>query len=103
MKMADWTETSLLPKTISMIMAISQRVFVGEPLCRSEEWVSGFKIHPLYYSIDRPQLYCMAQVTQKAFEGAPELWNHNAFTRPFAAWRHPALRSVREHKKRAEA
>lgn len=23
-----------------MIMAISQRVFVGEPLCRSEQWVS---------------------------------------------------------------
>jgi len=33
---------SLLPKTVNMIMAISQRVFVGEPLCRSEEWVGAF-------------------------------------------------------------
>lgn len=30
----DWTTVTLLPKTVKMIMAISQRVFVGEPLCR---------------------------------------------------------------------
>ena len=35
----DWTTVTLLPKTVSMIMAISQRVFVGEPLCRDPEWV----------------------------------------------------------------
>jgi hypothetical protein len=29
----------LLPKTVNMIMAISQRVFVGEPLCRDPEFV----------------------------------------------------------------
>lgn len=39
-KKVDWTEISLLPKTISMIMAISQRVFVGEPLCRLEQCLS---------------------------------------------------------------
>ena len=38
----DWTEVSLLPKTVGMIMAISQRVFVGEPLCRSKDWVCIF-------------------------------------------------------------
>ena len=42
------------------------------------------------------------QVTQNAFGSAPSLWNYNAFTRSFAAWRHPGLRSVREHREKAK-
>ena len=40
----EWTEVILLPKAVNMIMAISQRVFVGEPLCRSQEWVSCYML-----------------------------------------------------------
>lgn len=38
---SDWTTIQMLPKTINMIMTISQRVFVGEPLCRDPKWVSS--------------------------------------------------------------
>ncbi|KAF4628188.1 hypothetical protein G7Y89_g9964 [Cudoniella acicularis] len=81
----DWTTIQLLPRTVSMIMAISQRVFVGDPLCRDPEW-----------------LYCIYQVTQNAFGSVPSLWKYNWFTRPLAAWRHPALKSVRSHREKAK-
>lgn len=35
----EWTEMALFPVAVKMIIMISQRVFVGEPLCRDEAWV----------------------------------------------------------------
>lgn len=36
----EWTELALFPVAVKMIIMVSQRVFVGEPLCRDEQWVS---------------------------------------------------------------
>ncbi|RMZ90355.1 hypothetical protein DV736_g2406, partial [Chaetothyriales sp. CBS 134916] len=82
----DWTTVQLLPRAMAMIMAISQRVFVGgEPLCRDPEW-----------------LYCIYQVTQNAFGSVSSLWIYNVFTRAFVAWHHEGLRSVRFHREKAK-
>jgi hypothetical protein len=54
------------------------------------------------YNADALQLYCIVQVTQKAFKSVPALWDRNAFIRPFLAWRDPDLRSVRKHRERAK-
>lgn len=40
----DWTELTLFPVAVKIIIMISQRVFVGEPLCRDERWVSPNRI-----------------------------------------------------------
>ncbi|EUC44425.1 hypothetical protein COCMIDRAFT_98236, partial [Bipolaris oryzae ATCC 44560] len=80
----DWTEVTLLPKTVRMIVKVSQRVFVGEPLCRDERWLETI-------------LNC----TAASFGSVTKLWTYNWLTRPFVAWRDPGLRSIRQYKEEA--
>ncbi|KXX81153.1 Ent-kaurene oxidase [Madurella mycetomatis] len=77
----DWTPIVLLPRVVQMIINISQRVFVGEPLCRDERWVQ-----------------CITQCTAGAFQSVPKLWPYHWLMRPFVAWRLSELRSVRKHR-----
>jgi len=81
----DWTPIVLLPRVVQMIINISQRVFVGEPLCRDERWVQ-----------------CITQCTAGAFQSVPKLWPHHWLMRPFVAWRLSELRSVRKHRTEAK-
>ncbi|KAG4429208.1 hypothetical protein IFR05_015311 [Cadophora sp. M221] len=80
----DWTEILLLPKIVRIIIKVSQRVFVGEPLCRDERWLAT-----------------IANCTSAAFSSVTTLWEYNWLTRPFVAWRHPGLLAVRKHKAEA--
>ncbi|KAI3324032.1 cytochrome P450 [Xylariaceae sp. AK1471] len=84
-----WTELTLFPVVVKMIIMISQRVFVGEPLCHDEEWYCaltlwGFKIKAITI------------MTQGAFESVPDLWPAHPIYRPFIAWKHPRLNAVRK-------
>jgi len=81
----DWTPIVLLPKVVQMIINISQRVFVGEQLCRDERWVQ-----------------CITQCTAGAFQSVPKLWPYHPLMRPFVAWRLNELRSVRKHRMEAK-
>ncbi|KAK2756649.1 hypothetical protein FQN54_005094 [Arachnomyces sp. PD_36] len=81
----DWKEMALFPVVVKMIIMISQRVFVGEPLCRDEGWIKNITI-----------------MTQGAFASVPDLWPAHPLIRPFIAWRHPKLRAVREARKEAK-
>ncbi|KAM7199181.1 cytochrome P450 [Rhypophila sp. PSN 637] len=80
----DWTKMALFPIAVKMIIMISQRVFVGEPLCRDEQWIKNITI-----------------MTQGAFASVPDLWPAHPIFRPFIAWKHPTLQAVREAKKDA--
>ncbi|KAK4867923.1 hypothetical protein LT330_007582 [Penicillium expansum] len=81
----EWTELALFPVAVKMIIMVSQRVFVGEPLCRDEQWIKAITV-----------------MTQGAFASVPDLWPAHPLLRPFIAWRHPKLHAVREAKKEAK-
>ncbi|KID81897.1 cytochrome P450 [Metarhizium guizhouense ARSEF 977] len=82
----DWTPIVVLPKVVRIIINISQRVFVGEALCRNEKWIKA-----------------ITECTAGAFQSVPVLWNYSWFTRPFVAWQLPALRNIRKHRKEAKS
>nr|ULA45396.1 cytochrome P450 monooxygenase NecE [Nectria sp. HLS206] len=81
----DWTPIVLLPKIVRIIIDISQRVFVGDSLCRNEKWIKT-----------------ITECTAGAFQSVPVLWQYGWITRPFAAWRMPALRKIRQHREEAK-
>ncbi|KAI0911432.1 cytochrome P450 [Ustulina deusta] len=80
----EWTEMALFPVAVKMIIMISQRVFVGEPLCRDEKWIKAITV-----------------MTQGAFESVPDLWPAHPIFRPYIAWKHPRLHAVRSARKDA--
>ncbi|PLB36094.1 cytochrome P450 [Aspergillus candidus] len=80
----EWTEMVLYPRIVRMIIKISQRVFVGEPLCRNPEWLKAIQ-----------------DCTGGAFSAVPKLWEYHPLIRPFVAWRMPQLRAIKRHKQRA--
>ncbi|KID93365.1 cytochrome P450, partial [Metarhizium majus ARSEF 297] len=82
----DWTPIVVLPKVVRIIINISQRVFVGEALCRNDKWIKA-----------------ITECTAGAFQSVPVLWNYSWFTRPFVAWRLPVLRNIRKHRKEAKS
>lgn len=94
----------LLPKVVRIIINISQRVFVGDQLCRNEKWVMHSHSHlsAPRVLISHSQVKTITECTAGAFMSVPILWHYNRLTRPFAAWRNPALRNIRKHREEAK-
>jgi cytochrome P450 len=81
-KFEDWTPIHLYPQALRMVSLLSGRVFVGEPLCRKEEWIAA-----------------SIQTTVDTFTGAYILWRVHWLLRPMTAFFLPQVRNIHRQNK----
>ncbi|EFQ36853.1 uncharacterized protein GLRG_11999 [Colletotrichum graminicola M1.001] len=85
-KSLEWHEVQLLPRMLDIIAQTSSRVFLGEELCRNEDWLRITKTY-----------------TSKAFVLAGKLGNIPRPFRPLLHWFIPGMKELRDLCAKAEA